>query len=129
MSAGVFKPEDMITRVAQALGSNDLDSLMQLYEPSAVLVRPDGTEAQGVDQIRAEYAGYIDKVVSMEAKVLWVHIAGEIATVRGKFSITFARKDGTTITRGGEPIEVLRRQEDDSWLYLIDHGSGANAAE
>ncbi len=129
MNEPVLNPANMIKRVAGALASHNLDELMSFYEPAAVLVRPDGSEAQGIEKIREEYAGYINRVIAMEADVIWTHVPGDIASVRGRFSITFERRDGSTVTRSGEPIEVLRQQPDGSWLYLIDHGSGADVRD
>lgn len=123
----VRNPEDMILKVADAMAVHDLDQLLNLYEPDAIYVRADGTEAVGVDQIREEYAAFIDKVVSMQAKAIWSHVSGDIASVRGRYEITLKRRDGSEVTSSGEPIETLRRQADGSWLYLIDNGSGANA--
>ena len=116
----------MIIRVAQALSSHDLEELLSFYEPDAVLVKPGGTEACGLDQIREEYSSYIDKVISMDAGVTWCHVAGDIASVRGFYEIVFKRHDGSTTTVTGEPIETLRKQADGSWLYVIDNGSGAD---
>ena len=126
MNEQVLKPEDMILRVAKALSHQDLDELMSFYEPEAILVKPDGTQACGVEAIREEYSAYIGKVVSMTASVTWCHVTNEIATVRGHYEIAFKRRDGTTVIRTGEPIETLRKQADGSWLYLIDNGSGAD---
>ena len=127
MTEPVLNPEDMILRVAKAMQSHDLDELMSFYESDAVLVRPDGTEAVGVAAIREDYAGYVHKVVSMNAKVIWCHVSGDIASVRGAYEITFKRRDGSELVTSGEPVETLRKQTDGSWLYVIDNGSGANS--
>ncbi len=126
MSEPVTEPQAMITRVASALARHDLDELLTFYESSAVLIRADGSEAHGVAQIRKEYDGYIDKVVAMTGRAVWVHQAGDIAAVRGAYSITFKRSNGETVTRNGNPVEVLRQQADGNWLYVIDHGFGAD---
>lgn len=126
MAEAVRNPGEMIERVARALREHDLDELLSFYETEAVLIRQDGSEARGLAAIRAEYASYLEKTVAMTAAATWVHVAGDIAVVRGRFSITLARRNGDPIVVVGEPIEVLRRQPDGSWLYLIDHGSGAD---
>ncbi len=126
MGKAVETPGDMILRVAQAMTHHDCDELLSFYEPDAVLVKADGTEARGHVAIRADYETYLDKVVSMTAEAVWVHVVGEIATVRGKYNITFKRSSGEILEVTGSPIEVLRRQFDGSWLYVIDNGSGAN---
>ncbi|MEM9623728.1 MAG: nuclear transport factor 2 family protein, partial [Pseudomonadota bacterium] len=68
MPEPVLKPQDMITRVASALERHDLDELLSFYEPNAVLIRTDGSEAHGIDQIRTEYESYINKVAAMTGR-------------------------------------------------------------
>jgi ketosteroid isomerase-like protein len=126
MGKAVETPGDMILRVAQAMTNHDCDELLSFYERDAVLVKADGSEARGHAGIRADYETYRDKVVSMTAEAVWIHIVGEIATVRGKYTITFKRNNGELLELTGSPIEVLRRQSDGSWLYVIDNGGGAN---
>ena len=125
MAKPVLRPEDMIVRVAQAMTAHDLDELMSFYEADAVLVRPDGTEAVGVEAIRRDYSEYIEKVISMNAKVTWCHVAGDIASARGWYEITFKRRNGSELITTAEPIETLRKQSDGSWRYVVDNGSGA----
>lgn len=126
MGRKVETPGDMIKHVARALEDHDCEELLSYYEQDAILVRGDGSEARGVDAIRADYETYIHKVMSMTSEAVWVHIVGEIATVRGKYTITFKRSNGETKTVSGSPIEVLRRQSDGSWRYVMDNGGGAD---
>jgi ketosteroid isomerase-like protein len=128
MESGVKNPSEMIEHVCNAIVQKDYDTLLSYYEPNAVLVRPDGSEAVGLDEIRAEYESYVEKVTSMSGKAIWTHVAEELAVVRGEYTISFLRSNGETLELSGSPIELLRRQPDGSWKYIIDNGSGADAA-
>ena len=125
----VKHPGDMIKRVARALETHNLDELMSFYAPDAILVRPDGSEARGLQEIRAEYETYIYRTIAMSADVRWVHEAGNIASVRGHFTIKFDTSRGDVIEISGDPVETLMRQPDGSWLYMIDRGNGAEPWE
>jgi len=127
MSNRVDKPSEMIEHVCSAIVKKDYDALLSYYEPNAVLVRPDGSEAVGLDAIRAEYQSYVEKVTSMSGKAVWTHVADDLAVVRGEYTIAFLRANGETLEMSGSPIELLRKQADGSWKYIIDNGSGADA--
>jgi uncharacterized protein (TIGR02246 family) len=127
MPREVSDPSEMIEHVSKAIVAKDYDALLSFYEPDAVLVRQDGTEAVGLDAIRAEYESYVEKVSDMTGKAVWIHVAGDLAMVRGEYAITFKRSNGDFVKMSGSPIELLRKQANGSWKYVIDNGSGADA--
>jgi uncharacterized protein (TIGR02246 family) len=127
MDNGVKNPAKMIEYVCDAIVHKDFDTLLSYYEPNAVLVRQDGSEAVGLDAIRSEYESYVEKVTSMTGKAVWTHVSEDLAVVRGKYTISFLRSSGEILESSGSPIELLRRQTDGSWKYIIDNGSGADA--
>lgn len=50
---------------------------------------------------------------------------GDIALVRVKWRIT-DKQDVQNVLATGQSIEVLQRQADGRWIYLIDHPFGAS---
>ncbi|MFN7919107.1 MAG: hypothetical protein U0Q16_03365 [Bryobacteraceae bacterium] len=46
--------------------------------------------------------------------------------VRGKWKLTSTGADATANVVSGNSVEVLHRQSDGSWRYLIDHPWGAD---
>jgi len=99
--------------------SGDIDGLMDLYEQDAVFASPSGT-ATGLDQIREVLQGYLSSgaTITMEDSVAFT--VGDLALVH--WSWTMQLPDGSTSTGG--TAEVLRRQDDGRWMFVIDNPDG-----
>ncbi|WP_437605424.1 hypothetical protein WMF20_30435 [Sorangium sp. So ce834] len=50
--------------------------------------------------------------------------AGDIAPLQGEWSLSFVGPDGEEVTETARSAEVVRRQLDGTWRYLIDHPAG-----
>lgn len=118
-------PEAADRMFGERMNAGDLNGLVALYERGATLVRQDGTSATGHDAIRAELSGIL------AAKP---HIVMNVKTVRrGGNNVALLYNDwhGTATEPGGKPIqingcatEVVRRQPDGRWLFVIDDPDG-----
>lgn len=99
--------------------AGDLDGLMDLYEADAVFASPSGT-ATGLDQIREVLQGYLSSnaTITMEDSVAFT--VGDLALVH--WSWTMKMPDGSRSTGG--TAEVLRRQADGLWKFVIDNPDG-----
>jgi ketosteroid isomerase-like protein len=103
-----MRPEDLSRLILERLNAGDVDGLVALYEPDAVLALPDGQLANGTDEIRGAYQRLV---------------AGrpfEPGTPRptlhsGDLALTSTRLANGTVT-----VEVARRQPDGTWLWAID---------
>ena len=60
-------PEELPVNFQHAFNRHDLDSIVALYEPSAVLASRDGP-IQGADAIREAYRGFLAMKPSIELK-------------------------------------------------------------
>ncbi len=99
----------------------DVDAWVSLYEPDAVLF--DGPNpVVGHEAICKSLAGLVNVPGIIETKVNFVGVNGDIALVRADYRF---RHEGK-ITLTGSAIEVARRQPDGSWLFIIDHATGAS---
>jgi len=58
--APVDRPEDLTAAVVARINAGDLDGLLDLYEESAMLERPDGALAAGRAQIEQFYADLLE---------------------------------------------------------------------
>ena len=103
------QPGDLRGLFVERLNAGDVDGLVALYEPNAVLGLPGGQVAAGREQIRAAYLQLV------EAKFT-VTQGEEVPTLQqGDLALTAARFEG-----GTKVAEVARRQADGTWLWALD---------
>jgi|WetSurMetagenome_2_1015567.scaffolds.fasta_scaffold266521_2 uncharacterized protein (TIGR02246 family) len=120
--------EKVCSEFAKAVNAGDLDALTDFYAPDAVFVTGPGAAAtaSGKAALREVLAGFLATRPSMEFDHNYLFVSGEVALARGKWKLTSSRPDGTAETVVGTSIEVLKRQPDGSWRYIIDHPWGAD---
>jgi uncharacterized protein (TIGR02246 family) len=129
MDYKVFAPQQMNQTFVRAFNSRQIDNLMLLYQPDAVLVRLDGSLARGTDQIRDELSKLLSRGIRAEGYNQFAITYGNTALLRANFTITFPGENGQETSIKGSSSEVVSRQPDGSWLYIIDHPFGADAKE
>ena len=111
---------------AQAFNSGSMDALLALYEPDAQLINESGQLAVGREQIGAALQGLLSLSGTMQSENVYCHQSGDIALLRARFEFKGHVPDGQPLEIVGHTAEVVRRQADGTWLYLIDHAGGAN---
>ena len=118
----VSVPHEMNPIFAQAFNTRDINKLLALYEEEAVL----RIDAERTFTGKAAIAAQLERLLSMPGKMVshnnFCIEHGNIALLRADHSIVDA--DGVTIFSGSS-AEVVRRQADGTWLYIIDHAMGA----
>ena len=97
----------------------DLDGLMDLYEDGAVFTNARGAH-EGSDAIRAVLAGYLATGASIVMNESVAFEAGDLALVHWAWTMTFPDER----VAEGATAEVLRRQSDGSWKFIIDNPDG-----
>jgi uncharacterized protein (TIGR02246 family) len=113
-------PEEMTRVWSDAFNGGDLDALVDLYEPDAVMTRSSGPVIAGRDAIRQAFTAFLASRPQMEATTRKVISTGEIALCYGDWSLRGANADGTPRAVSGKAVEVLRRQPDGTWRYVLD---------
>lgn len=113
------KPEFVSRLLVSFLQKGDLDGLMDLYEAEAVFVDLDGVAA-GSDAIRAAHQAFLDSGLRLVLNDSVVFEMNDIALVQ--WSWTVERPDG--VSADGSSAEVLRRQSDGTWKFIIDNSDG-----
>jgi len=122
----VYKPEDMNSAFGEAFNSGDLDGLVVLYEPGAVLVPVPGRVAEGAQAIRSALQELLALKGHMRSENLYALVNGDLALLRAKVRLVGVGPDGSTLEINNHTAEVVRRQPDGSWLYVLDHPYGAD---
>ena len=104
-----MQPEDLGRFFLERANAGDVEGLVALYEPEAVLAFPTGRLSTGHDQIRLVYAELLAGRPSFSS-------AGQQPVIRnGDLALTSTRLPG-----GGATVEIARRQPDGSWRWVID---------
>ena len=107
---------DIHPSVEKGVNDRDLDGLMALYAPDAVMVLPDGSTVTGTEAIRGQWAELLAMEGRMTLRSRYAIESGDLAILSNEW--TFTAGDQTV---GATTAEVARRQADGGWLYVIDH--------
>jgi Ketosteroid isomerase homolog len=121
----VMNPEDMNAAFAEAYNSGSLDNLLALYETDAILVNPNGGRDQGIRQIRKTLEDLLRLQGRMTSRNIYCIPFENIALLRAHFTLQFVGPDGNPTQIQGHTSEIVRKQKDGSWLYIVDHPYGA----
>jgi ketosteroid isomerase-like protein len=107
--APATEPEDLSRFIVDRLNAGDLDGLVALYEPDAVLALPGGRVAAGSTQIRAAYQRLL------AGRQVFTPGTARPTVRSGELALTSTRLSDGTVT-----VEVARRQPDGTWLWVLD---------
>lgn len=113
-------PEEISTLFAEARNAGDLESLLTLYEPGACLVSQTGEERIGLQAIEAYLRNLLALKGQMTIERPSVSQAGDTALLRARWHLAGLLPNGEPLHLRGISVEVVRRQPDGRWLYLID---------
>ena len=114
-------PEECDALFAQYVNARDLDALTALYEPGCSLVQRDGPVATGHRAIREVLGRLIAMKPALRVQIVKVVRAGDDhALVYDDWSMSAPAGDGPPIEIAGKAIEVVRRQADGTWRFLLD---------
>jgi len=126
-----LKPEDCDYILLAALEAGDIETSVALYEPGAALFRKSGEVMIGHDAIRENNAALIalKPTFHIERIVTTINGDGTIATTRMKARLEGRQVNGKAVNSNIHTLEVLRKQADGSWRYVIDDPFGSMRAE
>lgn len=120
----VTDPRQMNEAFARAFNDRNIGRLLAFYEPDAVL-RVDGSEKEltGSDAIARELQQLLQVPGTMTSRNNFCVVQGDLALLRADWEIV---DDKGAIAVSGSSTELVRRQSDGRWLYVIDHAAGAS---
>lgn len=103
------QPNDLEKFFVARANAGDLEGLLALYEPHAVVANGDEPVASGLDQIREFLARFLADRPRLEP-------SRQARALRsGDLALTSSRLSNGEIT-----AEVARRQPDGTWLWVVD---------
>lgn len=117
-------PEGLHREFETAFNAADLGALLALYEPDAALIPQPGVVVHGRDEIGPALQGFLDLGGKISLDTKEVVTVGELAYLTNRWSLTGTNEDGSPLEMGAVTAEVARRQDDGTWLYVIDNAVG-----
>ena len=124
MSRGT--PEQVLESIVDGINAGNLDALMSLYEPAAAFAAQPGSLAHGLQGVRESLAAFIAMKGTLDLKVTRILQASDLALVIGVWSFTGTGPGGEPVKLTGHNADVLRRQADGSWRFVIDNPWGTD---
>src|SRR5690242_5128785 len=104
-------PNDLARFFVERANAGDLEGLVALFEPHAVVASPGGPDVIGRESIREKYAAVLERAPHFSLG------HQQPAMIHGDLALT-----STWFDDGGAAAEVARRQLDGTWLWAIDKG-------
>lgn len=103
------EPNDLEKFFVERANAGDVDGLVALYEPNAVVAHGRGEIAIGSKQIRAFFVEFLSDRPRFEPSVQAEALCSE------DLALTSSR-----VSNGDITAEVARRQPDGHWLWVVD---------
>jgi ketosteroid isomerase-like protein len=127
LPAGALQPGDCDRLLLDAFERGDIDATMALYEQGAVLLTEAGEAVTGHAAIRAHNAAIIGLKPRFTIDFIRTTLSGDgtLATTRMKCRLAGADPNGNRVEMSVHTLEVLRRQPDGTWKYVIDDPYGS----
>lgn len=101
------EPEDLGRLFLERGSAGDVDGVIELCEPQAVLESPPGNLSTGLAAIRRVYQALLTEEPQTSGDVRPALHHGDLALTSTRFP-------------GGATAEIARRQEDGTWLWIAD---------
>jgi uncharacterized protein (TIGR02246 family) len=110
--------DDLFARYIEA---GDVDAVVALYERRGCLVLEGGKVARGPSAIRKAIATFAAMKPKFRMNVARIVKAGDdVAVLYNDWTLEATGPDGTPFTDQGKATEVVRRQRNGTWRYVVD---------
>ncbi len=103
------EPDDLEKFFVERANAGDVEGLVALYEPNAIVAYGDGEVAIGLNQIRKFFVKFLANRPQLDPSIQTA------ALCSGDLALTSSR-----LSNGDNTAEVARRQPDGSWLWVVD---------
>ena len=122
-------PEQLHKLFVEYFNAADIEAMVLLYEPNATLAPFPGEPVSGHAAIREALAGFLALKGRMELKIDKIFRTADVALIFSSWSLKGTGPDGKPLEMTGQTSDVVRRQTDGTWRFVIDNPLGAAATK
>jgi len=105
-------PDDLPRLIVERLNTADVEGIVALYEPDAILMGSNGESIRGKAAIRTFYSQLVSARPQFQPGVK------RCSVQHGDTALT-----SSVLANGTVTVEVARLQADGTWLWIIDNPS------
>ena len=103
------------------VNAGDVEAVVALYEEGGSLVQRDGAVATGHAAIRRVITRLVGIRTALRNDVVrMIEASEDLALLYNDWSMSARGRDGNPIETAGKAIEMVRRQPDGTWRFVID---------
>ena len=106
------------------LNTGDVEAVIAFYEPQAMLVAQPGQVAEGHAALREALNGFFAMKPTLTLEKHTLVTASDLTLSVVKWTLKGTGPDGQPVQMEGTATDVLRKQADGRWLYVIDNPWG-----
>ncbi|MCH7567303.1 MAG: SgcJ/EcaC family oxidoreductase [Nitrospirae bacterium] len=103
----------------EGVNAKDWAAVAATYTEDAALMPPNGPSVEGRANIQA-FVEAFPPISDFNFEIIEVEGQGDMAYVRGTYTMTITPEGGDPITDTGKYIEIRKKQADGSWKVQVD---------
>jgi uncharacterized protein (TIGR02246 family) len=119
-------PKQVLQSIVDGINTGNLDTLMALYEPKAAFATEPGILSHGLPGVHQALAAFVTMKGKLDLDVTRVLEVSDLALVTTVWSFVGTEPDGNPVALAAKSADVLRRQADGSWRFVIDNPWGTD---
>jgi uncharacterized protein (TIGR02246 family) len=118
-------PEAVHEEWMTAFNAGNLVGMVSLYEPDSVVVsEPGGDVVSGLPALKENLEGYLSLGGQIDLRLQRCIRSSDLAILYSGWTINGHAPDGSEVSKRGQTTDIVRRQEDGTWLVAIDNPFG-----
>jgi uncharacterized protein (TIGR02246 family) len=119
-----MEPEHIHTLFRDRFRARDIEGILELYEDDNTFLTAPDAVVTGKAALREALLGFLAIEGSFDLETRYVARCNDIALLSNAWHLVGKAPDGSSVDLRGQTAEVVRRQQDGRWLYIIDHPFG-----
>ncbi len=122
-----MEPESIHRNFEAAFNAGDLDGLLALYEPNAVLIVEPNTVIDSMEGISGALQWFLSLggQITLDTKITTQ--TGDLAYLSNRWTLKGTDEDGNPFEMGAVTAEVVKQQPNGSWRFIFDNAIGDGA--